>query len=332
MLSALAGGNRVPVIAQLVQAKEDAVRDVIHRFDEIGLACLDPHRAGGRPRLLDPDDEDFVTLTATTRPTSRSPVGQSANSPSACAKSGVASSAPDARRYGAWSPAASITFQRTKTGKEPPDPDRVTKLDRMSTSCSASRNACSRSTSSARSVSALHWRLVLGSCRSPRAAPRDPPPHPRRQVLPRLLLDRRRHPVGRRPPQEGRREHPGRIYRSICAARPDGAPANVILDHLSAHEGEMSRPRARKNSLKLCFTPTYASWTNTVEARFGPLRQFTAAANGNHCMRGRCPAGPSSRLDRTARGVRFYSEALHRPHLATADLCLRHLGAVTERE
>ncbi|MFI0218598.1 helix-turn-helix domain-containing protein [Streptomyces lydicus] len=35
-----AGGNRVPVIAQLVQADEDTVRDVIHRFNEIGLACL----------------------------------------------------------------------------------------------------------------------------------------------------------------------------------------------------------------------------------------------------------------------------------------------------
>ncbi|GHE69950.1 hypothetical protein GCM10017771_93820 [Streptomyces capitiformicae] len=32
----------MPVIAQLVQADEDTVRGVIHRFNEIGLACLDP--------------------------------------------------------------------------------------------------------------------------------------------------------------------------------------------------------------------------------------------------------------------------------------------------
>src|SRR5882757_1343784 len=56
--------ERVPVIAQLVQADEDTVRDVIHRFNEIGLACLDPKWAGGRPRLLGPDDEDFVVATA----------------------------------------------------------------------------------------------------------------------------------------------------------------------------------------------------------------------------------------------------------------------------
>lgn len=45
MLLASVGGNRVPVIAQLVQADEDTVRDVIHRFNETGLACLD---LGGR--------------------------------------------------------------------------------------------------------------------------------------------------------------------------------------------------------------------------------------------------------------------------------------------
>jgi transposase len=58
----------VPVIAHLVQADEDTVWDVIHQLTEIGLACLDPRGAGGRPRLLSPDDEDFVVATATTRP------------------------------------------------------------------------------------------------------------------------------------------------------------------------------------------------------------------------------------------------------------------------
>ncbi|GAA2565444.1 hypothetical protein GCM10010398_63270 [Streptomyces fimbriatus] len=69
MLPASADGNRVPVIAQLVQADEDTVREVSHRFNGIGLACLDTQWAGGRPRLLTPDDEDFVIQTATTRPT-----------------------------------------------------------------------------------------------------------------------------------------------------------------------------------------------------------------------------------------------------------------------
>ncbi|MGA5233383.1 helix-turn-helix domain-containing protein, partial [Streptomyces koyangensis] len=61
MLLASAGGSTVPVIARLVQADEDTVRDVIHRFNEIGLACLNPQWAGGRPRLLSSNDEDFGT-------------------------------------------------------------------------------------------------------------------------------------------------------------------------------------------------------------------------------------------------------------------------------
>lgn len=59
----------MPGIAQLVQDDEDTVREAIHRFNEIGLACLDPRWAGGRPRLLGDDDEDCVVQTATTRPT-----------------------------------------------------------------------------------------------------------------------------------------------------------------------------------------------------------------------------------------------------------------------
>lgn len=60
----------MPVIAQLVQVDEDTVRDVIHRFNEIGLACLAlGGRESVRPRLLSPDHKDFVVATATTRPT-----------------------------------------------------------------------------------------------------------------------------------------------------------------------------------------------------------------------------------------------------------------------
>ncbi len=49
---ASAGGNTVPAIARLVQADEDSVRQVIHRFNEMGMASLDPQWAGGRPRQI----------------------------------------------------------------------------------------------------------------------------------------------------------------------------------------------------------------------------------------------------------------------------------------
>ncbi|GCB43933.1 mobile element protein [Streptomyces sp. NL15-2K] len=53
------------------------------------------------------------------------------------------------------------------------------------------------------------------------------------------------------------------------------------MDNLSAHTGSDIRRWAKKNKVELCFTPTYASWANPIEAHFGPLRQFTLA-NSNH--------------------------------------------------
>lgn len=134
MLLASTGGNHVPVIAQLVQADEDMVRDVIHRFNKIGLASLDPRWAGGRPRLLTPDDEDFVIQTATTRPTK---LGQP------CTRWSIRRLAAYLRRVHGrvirigrealrcLLRRRGVTFRRTKTWKEPPDPERDAKLDRI---------------------------------------------------------------------------------------------------------------------------------------------------------------------------------------------------------
>src|SRR5690349_23386195 len=65
---ASASGTPVPAIARLVAADEDTVRDVIHAFNERGLAALDPQWAGGRPRLICDADITFIVTTATARP------------------------------------------------------------------------------------------------------------------------------------------------------------------------------------------------------------------------------------------------------------------------
>jgi transposase len=46
---ASAGGNTVPAIARLVQADEDTIRQLIHRFNETGMAIRDPQWAGAVP-------------------------------------------------------------------------------------------------------------------------------------------------------------------------------------------------------------------------------------------------------------------------------------------
>jgi hypothetical protein len=50
IIMASSSGTAVAAIARLVAADEDTVRDVIHAFNERGLAALDPRWAGGRPR------------------------------------------------------------------------------------------------------------------------------------------------------------------------------------------------------------------------------------------------------------------------------------------
>src|SRR3954467_783813 len=68
MIMASASGTPVPAIARLVAADEDTVRDVIHAFNERGLAALDPQWAGGRPRLIGDGDIEVIVTAARSRP------------------------------------------------------------------------------------------------------------------------------------------------------------------------------------------------------------------------------------------------------------------------
>jgi transposase len=68
IIMASSSGTPVPAIARLVAGDEDTVRDVIHAFNERGLAALDPQWAGGRPRLISDEDIEFIVATAKTRP------------------------------------------------------------------------------------------------------------------------------------------------------------------------------------------------------------------------------------------------------------------------
>ena len=117
MLMASAGGNRVRVIAQLVQADEYTVRDVIHRFNQIGLACLDPRWAGGRPRQLSPDDEDFVIQTATTRPTKLASPSAGTGQLVAYLRQSTAGIRIGREALRSLLARRGVTFQRTKTWK-----------------------------------------------------------------------------------------------------------------------------------------------------------------------------------------------------------------------
>jgi hypothetical protein len=55
----------------------------------------------------------------------------------------------------------------------------------------------------------------------------------------------------------------------------------VIVDNLSANKTPAGRRWAARHKVELCFTPTYASWANPIEAQFGPPRMFVMGAS-NH--------------------------------------------------
>ena len=203
IIMASASGTPVPAIARLVAADEDTVRDVIHAFNERGLAALDPRWAGGRPRLISDDDIAFIVATATTRPeharAARSPTGACANSPPTCARSHDRRwSGSAASGCGRSCASTTISFQRTRTWKESTDPDKDAKLDRIEEVTSRFPDAVLRVRPVRAAVDPALPRLHLGARVEADPAAGDLSPHARHPLLPRLLQPRRRPAVGRR--------------------------------------------------------------------------------------------------------------------------------------
>ena len=284
VVHASAGGNTVPVIAGLVATSEDRVREMIHRFNELGMASLDPQWAGGRPRQITTDDESYIVETARTRPEK---LGQPFTRRSLrklvayLADNKVRVAAIGRERLRQLLADNKVTFQRTKTWKESNDPDRDTKLDRIEFVLEHHPDR----TFAFDEFGPLNIRPVGGSCWAPAG-------HPQRQPANYHKLHGVRqfhgcYSVGDDELWGVVRKRKGAdnvlaALVSIRARRPDGEQIYVILDNLSAHKGKSIRTWAERNNVELCFTPTYSSWANPIwEAHFGPLREFVLN-NSNH--------------------------------------------------
>jgi transposase len=134
IIMASASGTRVAAIAGLVAAHEDTVRDVIHAFNQRGLAALDPQWAGGRPRLINPDDIAFIVATATAGPvTLGCPFTRWSMRKLAdyLARNTVRRVRIGRERLRQILHEQEITFQRTRTWKQSTDPDFDAELDRI---------------------------------------------------------------------------------------------------------------------------------------------------------------------------------------------------------
>jgi transposase len=292
MIMASSSGTPVPAIARLVAADEDTVRDVIHAFNARGLDALDPRWAGGRPRLISDEDVEFIVATAKTRPeahglpfthwSARKLASHLARCDHRCPghRRGAQRLVIGRERCRQLLREAGVSFQRTRTWKESNDPDKDAKLDRIEHVTSHYPDRCFAFDQ----FGPLSIRPGHGTTWAPESHPTRLPATYRRTHGIRYfhgcysLGDDQLWGITRR--RKGG-EHTLAALRSIRAARPDGAPIYVILDNLSANKTPAIRAWAARHRVELCFTPTYASWANPIEAQFGPLRTFTMGAS-NH--------------------------------------------------
>jgi len=275
IIMASASGTLVPAIARLVAADEDTVRDVIHLFNQKGLAALDPQWAGGRPRLIRDNDVEVIVAAATTRPEK---LGQpftrwSLRKLAAYLADGPRPVAIGRERLRQILHARGISFQRTRTWKESRDPDRDAKLDRIEYVTSHYPDRCFAFDQ----FGPLSIRPCHGACWARRKKPAR-----LRATYHRTHGIRYFHGcygIGDDQLWGVVREHKGAGHtlaalKSIRAARPGGYRLFVIMDNLSANKTPAIRRWARRENVELCLTPVSASWANPIEAHFGPLRTF----------------------------------------------------------
>ncbi|MCU1492865.1 MAG: Integrase catalytic region [Acidimicrobiaceae bacterium] len=272
---ASAGGNDVATIAKLVQTSPDRVREMIHRFNEKGLSALDPMWAGGRPRRITTIERAIIVSSAAARPTT---LDQPFTRWSIrklerylATKERLVVSRERLRQILAEE---QITFQATKTWKESPDPLREEKLARIEHILEHERER----TFSFDEFGPLAIKPEGGQAWATRKKPvrlraNYHKPHGTRQLFSWYSVGDNRL-YGRIEVRKGAAPTL-RALKAIRALRPDGEPIYVILDNLNHHRGKDLRQWCSDHAVELCFTPTYASRANPIEAHFGPLREFT---------------------------------------------------------
>ena len=280
---ASAGGNDVAAIARLVQTSPDRVREMIHRFNDLGMRSLDPQWAGGRPRLITTTDRELIVKTAKTRPTT---LGQPFTHWSVRKLADYLATRKGRKvtvgreRLRQILIAEAITFQRTKTWKESPDPLKETKLARIEWLLEHARDR----TFAFDEFGPLTIKPVGGSAWSPKGRPERlranyHKPHGSRQFFAWYSIGADQL-FGNLEPRKGWAPTL-RALQAIRAGIDDGQPIHVILDNLNHHKNHGVRQWCAANDVELVFTPTYGSWANPIEAHFGPLRQFVIA-NSDH--------------------------------------------------
>lgn len=275
---ASAQGRPAGDIAALIAGTDAYVREVIHAFNRDGFAALDPKRSGGRPAKIDDATAEEICRVALARPRDLDrpfecwSIAKLHEHLVAAKVIGADVSAEAVRRV---LKARRITYQRTKTWKESPDPDFEAKknrvLDLYDHPPADGRVLCFDEFGPLN----LQPRAGRGWQRARRPA-RLRATYTRTAGVRHMLaaLDLATGTILYRIHRRKRWQEFLAFLRSLRRRWP-GERLYIVLDNFSPHRRRDVREWCDDHDVELVFLPTYASWLNWIESEFAALRYFT---------------------------------------------------------
>jgi transposase len=270
----------VKQIAELYDTDQGQVRRVIREFNEQGFKTLDPTEGGGRPRRIDDDQRDVIVAVALARPRdlgvplTRWSLRRMADY--LAKEHRIDVSAEHLRRI---LRGEGITYQRTRTWKQSPDPDYESKKNRI---LRLYRRAERGKLTHAAVVcfdecGPLSLRPWAGSGWFEAKRPDRMRATYRRPHGVSYFFGAYDVGADRMWGDIRRRKDAAEVLRFVMKIRARYEPRiriYLVLDNLSTHTTRALRAFARKNRITLVFTPTYASFLNRIECNFAAYKEF----------------------------------------------------------
>ena len=276
ILLASASQHSVPEIARMWQTDESHVRKVIKEFNERGLDSLRPSFRGGRPRRITDRERERIVAVAGARPDSLGvPLTRWSLRELAAHLATEEGIEVSHGHLGRILADAGLSFQRTRSWKASPDPDYERKAARVISL--VKRPPTDSAVIAFDQMGPISLRPTHGSGWAPKGRPeRHRATFNRRSGVRYgfgaydVGADRLR--LRLRPRRRGR-DVLG-FMRMIRLCYPAGMRIYWIQDNLSANWTPEIREFAADNNIELVPTPTYASYLNPIECRFGPIAEF----------------------------------------------------------
>jgi transposase len=290
-----AQGQAVPDIAHLLDCSQEYVRGVIHAFNDVGFAALDPKWSGGRPKTIGEPARRQIRLIARCCPRDLG-LPFSAWSLSKLAEYAVAAglvAAVSRETIRQILRAAGISWQAAKTWKASADPDFITKMRRV-------LDLYDHPPAGGRVLCADEFGPLNLQPRAGRAW--RPAGHPARLRATYNRAGGVRHMIAALDLATGKifyRIRKRKRWREFLAflklarQRWPGQKLYVIADNFSPHKHPEVTGWAAANGVELVFLPTYSSWLNWIEPEFAALRYFALGGTDHrtHAEQGAAIAG-----------------------------------------